>query len=77
MVAFFALSKQAGHPRRLVLQTSAKVNLALEVLSKRSDGYHEIATVMQAVDLFDRLILTRRYGKCWLTGPNGLSREPL
>jgi 4-diphosphocytidyl-2-C-methyl-D-erythritol kinase len=57
VVAFFALSKQAGHPRRLVLQTSAKVNLALEVLSKRSDGYHEIATVMQAVDLFDRLIL--------------------
>jgi len=40
-----------------VLQTSAKVNLTLEVLSKRSDGYHEIATVMQAVDLFDRLIL--------------------
>ncbi len=27
----------------------------LEVLGKRDDGYHEIATVMQAVDLFDRL----------------------
>ncbi len=40
-----------------MLQTSAKVNLALEVLEKRSDGYHEIATVMQAVDLFDRLTL--------------------
>jgi 4-diphosphocytidyl-2-C-methyl-D-erythritol kinase len=40
-----------------VLRASAKVNLALEVLSKRSDGYHEIATVMQAVDLFDRLTL--------------------
>jgi 4-diphosphocytidyl-2-C-methyl-D-erythritol kinase len=33
------------------------VNLALEVLGKRSDGYHEIATVMQAIDLFDRLTL--------------------
>jgi len=31
------------------------VNLALEVLGKRADGYHEIATVLQAVDLFDRL----------------------
>ena len=40
-----------------MLQTAAKVNLALEVLSKRSDGYHEIATVMHAVDLFDRLAL--------------------
>jgi len=38
-----------------VLRTSAKVNLALEVLGKRDDGYHEIATVMQAVDLCDRL----------------------
>jgi 4-diphosphocytidyl-2-C-methyl-D-erythritol kinase len=33
------------------------VNLALEVLGKRGDGYHEIATVLQAVDLFDRLKL--------------------
>jgi 4-diphosphocytidyl-2-C-methyl-D-erythritol kinase len=39
------------------VQASAKVNLALEVLGKRADGYHEIATVMQAVDLFDRLTL--------------------
>jgi 4-diphosphocytidyl-2-C-methyl-D-erythritol kinase len=33
------------------------VNLALEVLAKRPDGYHEIATVMQTVDLSDRLTL--------------------
>jgi len=38
-----------------VLRTSAKVNLVLEVLGKRPDGYHELSTVMQAVDLFDRL----------------------
>jgi 4-diphosphocytidyl-2-C-methyl-D-erythritol kinase len=31
------------------------VNLSLEVLGKRPDGYHELATVMQAVDLSDRL----------------------
>jgi 4-diphosphocytidyl-2-C-methyl-D-erythritol kinase len=40
-----------------VLSAAAKVNLALEVLSKRPDGYHEIVTVMQTVDLADRLIL--------------------
>lgn len=39
------------------MQASAKVNLALEVLDKRPDGYHEIVTVMQAVDLCDRLTL--------------------
>jgi len=40
-----------------VLNAAAKVNLALEVLGRRDDGYHEIATVMQAVDLSDRLVL--------------------
>ncbi len=29
----------------------------LEVLGKRPDGYHELSTVLQAVDLFDRLVL--------------------
>jgi 4-diphosphocytidyl-2-C-methyl-D-erythritol kinase len=40
-----------------VVSAAAKVNLALEVLGRRPDGYHEIATVMQAVDLSDRLVL--------------------
>jgi 4-diphosphocytidyl-2-C-methyl-D-erythritol kinase len=40
-----------------VLSAAAKVNLALEVLGRRPDGYHEIATVLQAVDLSDRLVL--------------------
>jgi len=49
------LSKRSRGSRELVLRASAKVNLALEVLGKRADGYHEIATVLQAVDLFDRI----------------------
>jgi 4-diphosphocytidyl-2-C-methyl-D-erythritol kinase len=52
-----ALSKRSGGVRRLILSAAAKVNLALEVLGKRPDGYHEIATVMQTVDLSDRLVL--------------------
>jgi 4-diphosphocytidyl-2-C-methyl-D-erythritol kinase len=40
-----------------VLNAAAKVNLVLEVLGKREDGYHELVTVMQAVDLSDRLTL--------------------
>lgn len=40
-----------------MLSAAAKVNLVLEVLGRRADGYHEIATVMQTVDLSDRLIL--------------------
>jgi 4-diphosphocytidyl-2-C-methyl-D-erythritol kinase len=37
---------------------AAKVNLALVVGSRRSDGLHEVATVLQRVDLCDRLELT-------------------
>lgn len=32
-----------------------KVNLALEILGRREDGFHEIRTVFQAIDLWDRL----------------------
>ena len=44
--------------RKVVIETPAKVNLTLEVLGKRDDGYHEIASVMQAVSLFDTLTLS-------------------
>jgi 4-diphosphocytidyl-2-C-methyl-D-erythritol kinase len=33
----------------------AKINLHLEVLGLRSDGYHELAMLMQSIDLADRL----------------------
>ncbi len=35
----------------------AKVNLALRVLGRRDDGYHEIRTVFQAIDLSDTLLV--------------------
>jgi 4-diphosphocytidyl-2-C-methyl-D-erythritol kinase len=40
----------------VVVWTPAKVNLFLEVLGKRPDGYHEIATLMVAIRLYDTLI---------------------
>jgi 4-diphosphocytidyl-2-C-methyl-D-erythritol kinase len=39
----------------LTLQAYAKINLTLEVLAKRPDGYHEVASVVQAVSLADTL----------------------
>jgi len=40
----------------VVAWAPAKVNLFLEVLGKRPDGYHEIATLMVAVRLFDTVV---------------------
>ena len=39
----------------VTLSAYAKVNLTLEVLGKRPDGYHEVATVLQTVSLADTL----------------------
>jgi 4-diphosphocytidyl-2-C-methyl-D-erythritol kinase len=38
----------------------AKINLGLKILSERADGYHELLTVMQTVDLCDALIFEER-----------------
>jgi len=43
---------------RFVVQAFAKVNLRLEVLGPRSDGYHEIASLMHPIDLADTLTVT-------------------
>lgn len=46
------------NPKKTITLTApAKINLFLEVLGKRPDGYHELETVMQAVDLVDTLTL--------------------
>jgi 4-diphosphocytidyl-2-C-methyl-D-erythritol kinase len=42
---------------RIELEAHAKVNLTLEVLGKRDDGYHEIASIMQTISLHDTLTL--------------------
>ncbi len=39
----------------LVVRAPAKVNLFLEVLGKRPDGYHDLATLLVAVSLYDTL----------------------
>ncbi len=42
---------------RLVVRTPAKINLGLEVWNRRPDGYHDLRTLMVAVDLWDTLRL--------------------
>ena len=41
----------------MLLRAYAKINLSLEVLARRDDGYHEVATILQTVGLFDLLHL--------------------
>ena len=42
---------------RLTLQAPAKINLTLDILGTRPDGYHEMYMVMQSVSLCDEITL--------------------
>lgn len=35
------------------VKTPAKINLTLEVLGKRKDGFHDIQSIMQMINLYD------------------------
>ena len=43
----------------MIIQAPAKINLEFDILSKRADGYHDVRTVMQTVDLCDYLTIVK------------------
>ena len=45
---------------RMQLRALAKINLGLDVLRRREDGYHEVRMIMQTVHIFDQLLLEKR-----------------
>ncbi len=47
-------------PSSRTVRAFAKINLTLDVFSKRADGYHSMASVMQVISLHDTLTLTRQ-----------------
>lgn len=55
-------------PYPLQLKAYAKVNLGLDVIRRREDGYHEVKMIMQTVKLYDRITLQKNHsGKIHLT----------
>ena len=42
---------------QIKVKTPAKINLTLEVLNKRPDGFHNIQSIMQMIDLYDYLTI--------------------
>ena len=45
--------------REIKLKARAKINLGLDVVRKREDGYHEVRMIMQMINLYDRITLRR------------------
>ncbi len=42
------------------LKALAKINLGLDVVRRREDGYHEVRMIMQTIHLYDRLTITKQ-----------------
>jgi 4-diphosphocytidyl-2-C-methyl-D-erythritol kinase len=65
---------QAAHG---VWSAPAKLNLMLHVVGRRQDGYHQLQTVFQLIDLCDRIDITVRMDGSIirLTGPPGVEPE--
>ncbi|MBR2445194.1 MAG: 4-(cytidine 5'-diphospho)-2-C-methyl-D-erythritol kinase [Clostridia bacterium] len=49
------------------LQAYAKINLYLDVTARRTDGYHDIVSIMQTVDLYDTVIIRCKEGHNGIT----------
>ena len=45
--------------QRISLRAYAKINLSLDILGKRQDGYHDLCMLMQSVSLHDKVSLTK------------------
>ena len=44
----------------VTVEANAKINLTLDILGKRPDGFHEVAMVMQTIGLHDTLVMEKK-----------------
>ena len=48
---------------KITVKAPAKINLTLDIVGKRADGYHDVAMVMQTVSLYDTVTVERLSGE--------------
>lgn len=48
------------------LRALAKINLGLDILGKREDGYHEVKMIMQTIQMYDVLELHKKRNRVFL-----------
>ena len=51
----------------VTVEANAKINLTLDILGKRPDGFHEVAMVMQSIGLHDTLTMEKTDGEIALS----------
>lgn len=61
--------------RELQVKCPAKINLTLEILNKREDGFHNIQSIMQTINLFDILTIKVEKSETFEIKLSGTSEE--
>ncbi|MBQ3970156.1 MAG: 4-(cytidine 5'-diphospho)-2-C-methyl-D-erythritol kinase [Clostridia bacterium] len=46
---------------KILLMAAAKVNLTLDILGKRPDGYHDLKSIMQSVGIYDKITIEQNH----------------
>ena len=49
---------------KVIINSNAKVNIGLKILKERYDGYHNIVTVFQEINLFDIISISKKSKGC-------------
>ena len=49
---------------KVIINSNAKVNIGLKILKQRDDGYHNIVTVFQEINLFDIISISKKSKGC-------------
>jgi len=50
--------------KKVIINSNAKVNIGLKILKERDDGYHNIVTVFQEINLFDIISISKKSKGC-------------
>lgn len=56
----------------ITLKALAKINLGLDVVRRREDGYHEVRMIMQTIHLYDLLEIQRSGSRGYRLFPTSL-----
>ena len=54
--------RSANSMRAVTLRAYAKINLSLQIQRRRSDGFHDLQTIFQSIELHDRITVARQRG---------------
>jgi len=60
---------------KLILKSNAKINLGLNIISKRKDGFHNLETIFYPINLFDEITFTKSNNFSFTSSDNNLNKE--